>query len=159
VPGGGAVHAHRKIIIALARLEYTSVIVSRHVPEATHDVVNVLAVPGSVGADASAETELGVRDEARPFVVLQGVPESVAKDEAANRVAVTVGSMGIELSSLVLLGDVELGEVALASNLHVIGSLDEMYTLESTIGDGPCAAAGLGAPCNLITFGVANGAN
>jgi hypothetical protein len=44
----------------------------------------MLTVPGSVRTDAGTETELAAGNEARPFVVLQGVAKRVAEYEAAN---------------------------------------------------------------------------
>jgi hypothetical protein len=53
-------------------------------PVAPHDVVDVVAVYGSVGANARTEAELIVRDEAGPFVVLDTAAKGVAVHEASN---------------------------------------------------------------------------
>jgi len=53
-------------------------------PEATHDIINVLAVPGSVGANTGTETELFVGDEGSPFVVLESIAKCVTVDETTN---------------------------------------------------------------------------
>ena len=53
-------------------------------PEATHDIINVLAVPGSVRANTGTEAELFVGDEGSPLVVLQTSAEGVSKYQATN---------------------------------------------------------------------------
>jgi len=70
MPCGSAVHTHWEVVVSKAVLEDTRVIVGGHIPEAAHDVVNVLAVFRGIGTSASAETELSVRDERGPLVIL-----------------------------------------------------------------------------------------
>jgi len=119
----------------------------------------VVAGFGSVGANASTEAEFGVGNERGPFMILQIGTECVSIDQTTDGVAVSVCSVGIELASGILLGNVDLGEVANARDLDVIGSLDEVNAFERSIGDGTSTAARFGAPSNLITFSVTNSAN
>jgi hypothetical protein len=44
----------------------------------------MVAVYGGLGTDAGAEAELGVRDEARPLMVLNARSKGVAIDKSAN---------------------------------------------------------------------------
>jgi len=157
VPSRSAVDTHREIVIAFARLKDTSVIVCGHVPVAPHYIVDVFAVPCSIAANASTEAELFVRNEARPFVVLQIRRERVAKDKTADRVAIAISSVGVKLSSSIALLNVDFGEVAHASHLHVIGSLDEVHAFKSSRGESPSAPTGFGTPCHFNTFGVSDG--
>lgn len=86
--------------------------------------------------------------------------------------------MRVELAALVALGDVELrrtfrqlssffeltgrlrganlGEVALAGPLDVLGRLDNVDALERVLGDQARAVAGLGAPRDLVALRVAD---
>jgi hypothetical protein len=63
----------------------------------------------------------------------------------------------IGVNSLIALVDINFGEIALAGDLHVIRSSDEVHALESPSWEGPGAATRLGAPCDLLTLGVADG--
>ena len=53
-------------------------------PEASHDVVDVVAVYGGTRANACTEAKLVVRDEASPFVVLDAPAKGVAINEASD---------------------------------------------------------------------------
>ena len=100
-----AVHAHRLQLrqlvlcgrarvrahlarIALTALKRPSIVVSGHVPRATHLVVDVLAQRGGVGPVlARAEAELRVRHVVRPLVHLHVLAcERVREHEPADRV-------------------------------------------------------------------------
>jgi hypothetical protein len=59
--------------------------------------------------------------------------------------------------SLIVLLDVNFGEIALASDLHVIGSPNKVHALEGSRWEGPCSATRLGAPRDLYTLRVADG--
>ena len=84
VPRRGTVDTHGLRVVALAVLEDALIVVGGHVPVAAHLVVDVLAVLGGVGPDAGAEAELVLGDERGPLVVLYGIAEGVAEDEAAD---------------------------------------------------------------------------
>jgi hypothetical protein len=81
VKGAGAIHPSRKVIIAAARLEDAAVVVTRHVPEATFDIVDVGAEVGRARpAVASAEAEEPSADKRRPFMILQPLTKAIAVD-------------------------------------------------------------------------------
>lgn len=64
--------------------------------------------------------------------------------------------MGIELSSVITLGDVDLGKVTDTSNLNIVLGLDEMHALERSVRDDASSTARLGAPRNRLTLGVSD---
>jgi hypothetical protein len=158
VPGAGAVDTHGEIIIGVAVLVGTGVVVGGDVPVATHLVVDVVAVLGSITANASTDAEFSVRDERCPLVVLNTRAEGVTVEKSTSRVATTVSTTVIEFSSRVTLLDVQLGEVTDTSNLNVVRSLDEVNTLEGSVGDSTSTAARLGAPCNSLMLSIADSA-
>ena len=53
-------------------------------PEATHDIVDVVAKARGTSPNAGTETEFVVGDEAGPFMVLETLAEGVAIDETTN---------------------------------------------------------------------------
>jgi len=158
-PGRGAIDTHGEIVVAETGLEGACIVVGRHIPEATHNVVDVLAILSSVGTCACAEAEFSVGDERSPFVVLEAGAKCIPVDETTNRVTVTVSTMGVELASLIAAWDVDVGKLALTSPLDIIGCLDKVNTSESTVGDETTATARSSAPCDLVTLGIANGAD
>jgi len=155
----GTVDTHGEVVVTFAGFVGSSVIVGGHVPVATQQVVNVVAVLSSVRANASTEAEFGVRNEGGPFVVLKVGAESVSVDQTTNGVAISICSVRIEFTSSVTLAHVDLGEITNASDLNVIRSLHKVDTLEGPIRDGTSAATGFGAPSNLFTFRVADRTN
>lgn len=56
----GTIDTHGEVIVAFAGLIGSGVVVGRHVPVAAQQVVDVIAVLGGIGTNASAEAELGV---------------------------------------------------------------------------------------------------
>jgi len=130
VPGRGTVDTHRFADITVTRLEDAFVIVSRHVPGATHHVVDMLAIGAGFRADACADAELIRAHEVGPLMELLSGAKDVAVNETTDGVAVTVGAMVVELASLVARGDVNLGEVTLAGDLDVLGRLDKVDAVE-----------------------------
>ena len=67
-----------------------------------------------------------------------------------------VRTMRIHLASSITSADVELGEIADASDLNVVGGLDEVRARDGAVGDEPCPVARLDAPCDLDTLGFSN---
>lgn len=53
-------------------------------PEASHNVVNVLAIPRGVWTYTGAEAKLARRNKQGPLVVLESLAERVPKDEASD---------------------------------------------------------------------------
>ena len=68
-----------------------------------------------------------------------------------------VSTVGIEFTSIVIWGQIDLCLVDETGNLDVVKHLDHLDTLESTIGNEACSMVRLGAPCNLLCFRVTNG--
>jgi len=157
VPSGCPVYTHGECIISLARFEFTRIVVSRHVPVAAHNIVDMLAVPSGIRTNASTEAELSSRHEIGPLVVLEGIAEAVTEDKSANRVAVAISTMGVEFSSIILCLDVHLGKIANAGNLYVVWRLDEMNTLERSVGHSPGATTRFCAPSDFVTLGITDG--
>jgi len=143
IPGRGTVDTHGFTNIAIARLEDAIAVVSGHVPVATHHVVDVLAVGRSIRADACTDAEIGRAHKVGPLVELLPGAKDVAVNETTDGVAVTIGTMVIEFASLIVLGNVDLGEVALAGDLNVLGGLHEVDALEGALGHHAGAVAGL----------------
>lgn len=59
-PSRRPIDTHRLVIIALTALKHTCVVVRRHVPVATHLVVDMLAVARRVRTCAGTEAELSI---------------------------------------------------------------------------------------------------
>lgn len=159
MPGGSTVNAHGKIIVGFARLKFARGVVGRHVPVAAHLVVDVLAVLPRIGAGTSAHAELRSTDEAGPFGILQVGSESVAEDKTANGVAVTVRTVGIQFTTLVILLDIDLRQIAGTSDLDIVLGTDKMNTFEGTFRNDASASATLSAPSDFLPFSVADGAD
>lgn len=104
------------LIISITRFKSASIVIGGHVliilinidttkrlsethPEATHHIVDVLTIPGSVGAYACTEAEFGVGNERCPFMILPSCTERVAEDQATDRVAITVSAVRVQLST------------------------------------------------------------
>ena len=67
--------------------------------------------------------------------------------------------MGVELASLITLGDVDLGQVADTGNLDIVRGLDEVRASDRAVGNETGPVAVLGAPGDFDTLGVADGAH
>ena len=65
-----------------------------------------------------------------------------------------VGTVRVELTTVVTVLDVDLGLVNEADDLDVGGGAHELDTGEGTLGDEAGATAGLGAPSDLLTLRV-----
>ena len=62
--------------------------------------------------------------------------------------------MGVEFTSRVILGDIDLREVTNTSDLDVVRGLNEVCPGDGAVWNQSCAMARLYAPCDLDTFGV-----
>ena len=69
----------------------------------------------------------------------------------------TISTPVVQFTSRVPLGDVDFGEIADTGDLDVFRGLDEMDTLEGSVGDGAGATAGLGTVGDGNALGVTNG--
>lgn len=119
---------------------------------ATHDVELVLALEGGrdvVGlGGADSETELVVRHERHPLLVEHVLTRHVGRHVSSDRVSEVLGSVGVELSSVITVGDVDLGAVEESLNLDVEGGLDEVGGLDGSVRDQSGVVSGLGAVGN-----------
>lgn len=97
-------------------------------------------------SSADSETELVVRDERHPFLVEDiAAGWDVGRDVSADRVTDVLGTVGVELSSRVTIGDVHLGTVPETVNLNVQRRSDEVGGGDGTIGDESCVVSWLSA--------------
>lgn len=55
-----------------------------HIPETTHNVVDMLAVLSGIGTSARSEAEFSVGNEGSPFVVLEAGAKGIPVDETTN---------------------------------------------------------------------------
>lgn len=62
--------------------------------------------------------------------------------------------MRVELSSVVVGLDVDLGLVDETSDLDIIWGLDVLHALEGAVGDDASSATSLGTPGDLLTFRI-----
>lgn len=157
-PSRRAVDTHRLADGALAGLKDVGGVGGGDVPPASHDVVNVLAVLGRVGAEASTDTELVVGHEVGPFVVLHVRAEGVAVEKTTDGVPIRIRPMRIELSSIIPSPDIRLRKVANTGNLDVLVRLHPVHALEGSVRDGAGSTAGFGAPGDTFALGVADDA-
>ena len=116
----------------------------------------MLAVGGSIRADACTDAELVRAHEVGPLVELLPGAKDIAVNETTDRVAVTVGAMVVEFAAVVAAADVDLGEVTLAGDLDILGSLHEVDAFESALGHHAGAVAGLRAVGDHLAFVIAN---
>ena len=68
-----------------------------------------------------------------------------------------VSTMGVELSSVIVGLEVDLGLVNEADDHDVVGGGDVLDTEEGAVGDDTSAMALLGAPGDLVCLGLADG--
>lgn len=116
----------------------------------------MLAVGGGIRADACTDAVLGRAHKVGPLVELLPGAKDVAVHETTDGVAVPVGAMVVEFASVVAGGNVDLGEVALAGDLDILGGLHEVDAFEGARGHHAGAVAGLRAVGDHLAFGVAD---
>ena len=117
----------------------------------------MLAVGWSIRPDACADAEFARAHKVGPLVELLPRAKDVAVNETADGVAVAVGAVVVEFASLIAVRDVDFGEVALAGDLDVLGSLHKVDACESALGHHAGTMAGLRAVGDHLAFGVADG--
>lgn len=154
--------------ICVTNFEKATWSVAGHVVRAAHTVVNVLAVGALVtcgggrvtnrDAEGVATHEVGpVNDLLVTVIVATVAGEGVGVHQTTKGVPTQVSAVRVELSSVVISSHVDLDLVEVTSDLDVSAGLQELDTLESTLGDETSAVAGLGAPGNLLLLRVTNG--
>jgi len=158
---GANVGANRFLVVTEARLENVGSVGSRHVVVASKLVVDVLAVVevGGIVGRASLEAEHARSHEVVPLRdLLDLASESGRVDQATKWVTTAICSVRIKLSSTIVGIDVDHLLIDETDNLDVSGSRQPLYTGDGTSGDDTGAVTGLGAPCDLGSFRVADGA-
>jgi hypothetical protein len=179
VPGGGAVYTHRFAGITVAGLKYAIVVVGGHIPMTlydriratqngdihkppekgntyTHNVVDVLTVGGSLRADARTDAVLIRAHEVGPLVELLSGAKDIAVNETTDGVAVAIGAVVVQFASRVTTADVDLGEIALAGDLDILGRLHKVDALDRALWHQAGAVARLRAVGDHLALGVAD---
>lgn len=149
------------LVVTEARQEDIVNVGSGGVVSATDTIENVLAVVGGVSTSrvASLEAELTSTHEVVPFNgLLELTGEGVREEEGTEGVTTLIGTVGVEFTSRVVSSEINvlLGDVA--SDLDVVGGLDELDTSQGTSGDDTGTIVWLGAPGNGFTLSVTNSA-
>jgi len=156
----GVVWRYRVLILALAAEENVVDVCVRDVGTAPDGVVRVPAETRRVRSLIVAElhAEHAGTHESVPHAAhgdrSVGAREGVAKRERAHRVATVVLASRIELTTLVVLRDVEVLLVDEANNLDVAGRADEMRARDRACGDHACTVAASRAPRDFMVFGI-----
>lgn len=157
VEGASAVDTGPLSFGTVALLKDASSIVGRLVPVASHDVVDVRAPLLCIGTNASSEAELGGRHEVLPFVnLLELSGKGTGEDHTTDGITGTGGTVRVQLATFVSGLDVELGQVTLSGDLDKGGRLEEVSTLDGTVGNQSGTVSRLHAPSNLALFRSTN---
>lgn len=98
---------------------------------------------------------LGPLDSLDKRVVVAFAP-GIGEHESTDGVALLISTMRVELSSLVSGLHVDLGLINEAGDLNIVGSREELNTLQGTSGNNTSAMALFRAPCNFRCLGVGN---
>jgi len=150
------------LVITIAAQEEIVDVSSRGVILASNSVENVLAEVGSVGACrvTSLQAEDTRAHEVVPFndlFVIGSAPgEVVAEEKASKRVATSISTVRVHLSSSVIRGHVDEVLLDETGDLDVVGGLHELKAGDGTGGDDTSTMAGLGAPRNHGALDVTN---
>lgn len=149
VEGGSRVDSGPVSGLSVALVEAVGAVVGRLVPGTAHDVVNVWAPLLSVLLPrvAGTEAELAVANEVLPLVdLLELSCVCAGVDETTDGVSTARGSVRVKLSSVIAPLDVELREVSDTGDLDELVRLEEVGTLDGTVGNETCAVARLETP-------------
>jgi len=159
MPGGSTVNAHWEIVVGFARFERARIVVSGHVPEASHLVIDMLAVLPSVRAGARPEAKLRIAHEAGPFCVLEVGAEGVAIYNPANGITVTISAVRVQFTTHIPLLHINFCEITNTGDLDVVLGTDKVDSFQSAVRDDTRAPATLGAPSDFVLLSVADIAN
>jgi hypothetical protein len=150
--------------LALARSERAVLRSARHVVAAPNQVIPVLAiVRGADTVEAGFEAELSATHKRIPVEHLREcvtitVRSTVRIHDAAERVALQVSAMRVQLSSVVVWGKVECAVVNEPDSLNVSGRAHELQPSYSTWRDKSRSVGWLRAKCHNLGFVVSNAA-
>lgn len=158
-----SIDTDRVLVITKARLEDVGLVGSRSIVAAANAIVDVLAETDRVrsGGVASLEAELVTANEEGPGNALGWLSASSAGEaggvaQATDGVTALVLASAVKLTAEVTVGKAKEDLVESASDLDVRRRLHELDSGEGTIRD-TTAAVILGAPCDLVRLGIANG--
>jgi hypothetical protein len=157
--GSIGVDAREVLVLAEAAQENTIDVGSGGIVLATDTIEDVLAVTGGVGACGVAclKAEGSSTHKVVPFDSLDEVStiaEGLGEEKGTERVTTLIGTMGVELSSGIILSDVDELLLDETSDLDVIGGLHELQTCDGALGDDTSAIAGLCAPSDTFALDV-----
>jgi hypothetical protein len=156
-----SVNTGEVLVVTEAAQEGTIDVGSGGIVLAANTIENVLAVIG--GASTCGVASLEAKDSSTHKVVpfdgldvlgASGGTERLGEQEGTERVTTLISTVGIELSSGITSGNVDEGLVDVASDLNVVGCLQELDTSESALGDDTSTVAWLRAPCDTLTLDV-----
>lgn len=82
---------------------------------------------------ASPEAVFVRTDKVLPFSQTFPVPTRTSEDQPSDWVARTRGTMGIQFTTFVTRGNVDLGKVTVARNLDELWRLEEVCTVDRTV--------------------------
>ena len=160
------VNTREVLVVTQASLESTVLSIVWCIVSTTDTIVDVLAVVSGVCTSwiTDFEAEGVSTHEVVPLnslgvgvVVAVRCVESVRVNETTQWVTTEISTVGVKFSSVVIRGQVKHGLVEEGDDLEVRRGLEELDTGDSTGGDQASAVAGLGAPCDFLTFGVTDG--
>lgn len=133
-------------------------VVSGHDPFTSHLVQGVLTLNGGgnsrVFGGTDSETELSVRHVVHPLFVMHIGTRDVGGDITTDGVTKSGSTVGVELSSLITAGNVDLGEITETLDLNVKRSLDVVDSGESTIWDDTSIVSSLDTPSDFLSLSV-----
>lgn len=158
VEGGSSINSHWLSTVRVAAVE-PDVVIARHIPFAAHYIVSMLAESWRVGTlgVTNPETELVESHKVSPFEDLFELSKGGRKDDAANRVSVSVSTVGIQFATLVTVRDVQHGQLSGASDLNVVGGNHPVSASDRAIWNKSCTGATLDTPRHFESLGVTNG--
>lgn len=152
---GRPIDTHRFRRVTQALLKHPRRIISRHIPLASHDVIDMLAHCRCIYRRlASAEAELINSHKIRPLVNLLQRAECAREHETADRIAVAICTVGVEFAASVTGRNVDAREIANACDLNVVWSDHDMRTSNGAVWDESCSVSTLHAPCYFDLLGV-----
>ena len=161
---GIGVDAGEVLVSTFTGLESTVLSVIGGIVGASNTVVDMLAVVSSVGTGrvADLEAENASTHEVVPLndlfiAAIVTVRPTVGVDETAEGVTAEIGAMRVELSSKVIILEVDEVLSDETDDLEVVRGPHKLNTLEGISGDETSAVTGLGAPGDFLPFRLTDG--
>lgn len=152
---GRPIDAHRLSRVTQALLKHPRRIITRHIPLAPHDVIDMLAHCRRIHRGlASAEAELINCHKIRPLVNLLQRAECAREHEATDRISIAICTVGVKLAASVAGGNVDVREISNTCDLNVVWSDHNVRTSDGAVRDQSCSVSTLHAPCYFDLLGV-----